>query len=250
MFGYPQRNLLSAKKILSTPLDLILMDIRKRYVPARLKEHGVTNLSMEDYERIHSDVLLYRWIDQLHEMLSYCRMADDSVLNIYDHLVFEGAQGLLLDMDNKPFAPYLTTSKTGSDNPKNILLASHYSDADIEVCYVTRSYFTRHGNGPFPSECDKSDLGIEVADQTNRKNEFQGELRYGRFDMELFRASLLRDAAYLANDFSNMKNVLAVTHLDELAFGDTLDCALPAKVKYLSLGEKRTDIQVIAERIV
>ena len=28
-----------AKKILSTPLDLILMDIRKRYVPARLKEH-------------------------------------------------------------------------------------------------------------------------------------------------------------------------------------------------------------------
>ena len=250
MFGYPQRNLLSAKKILSTPLDLILMDIRKRYVPARLKEHGVTNLSMEDYERIHSDVLLYRWIDQLHEMLSYCRMADDSVLNIYDHLVFEGAQGLLLDMDNKPFAPYLTTSITGSDNPKNILLASHYSDADIEVCYVTRSYFTRHGNGPFPSECDKSDLGIEVADQTNRKNEFQGELRYGRFDMELFRASLLRDAAYLANDFSNMKNVLAVTHLDELAFGDTLDCALPAKVKYLSLGEKRTDIQVIAERIV
>lgn len=242
MFGYPQRNLLSAQKILSTPLDYILMDIRKRYVPARLKEHGVTSLTMEEYERINSDVLLYRWIDQLHEMLAYCRIADDSILDIYDHLVFEGAQGLLLDTDYLPFAPYLTTSKTGSYNPKNILLAAGYEDADIEVCYATRSYFTRHGNGPFPTECDRDTLGVKE-DKTNHTNEFQGVLRYGHFDMELFRSVLLVDTAYLADKFSHLRNTLAVTHLDELPFQDTLDCAIPAKVKYLSLGEKRTDVK-------
>lgn len=242
MFGYPQRNLLSAQKILSTPLDYILMDIRKRYVPARLKEHGVTNLTLEEYERINSDVLLYRWIGQLHEMLGYCRFADDSTLNIYDYLVFEGAQGLLLDTDYLPFAPYLTTSKTGSYNPKNILLASGYANADIEVCYTTRSYFTRHGNGPFPTECDREALGVKE-DKTNHTNEFQGVLRYGHFDMELFRSVLLMDTAYLAEEFSHLRNTLAVTHLDELPFQDTLDCAIPAKVKYFSLGEKRTDVK-------
>lgn len=243
MFGYPQRNILSVQKILSTPLDYILMDIRKRYVPARLKEHGVTNLSMEDYERINSDVLLYRWIDQLHEMLGYCQILGDSVLNIYDHLVFEGAQGLLLDNDYEPFAPYLTTSKTGSYNPKNILLAAQYKNADIEVCYTTRSYFTRHGNGPFPSECSMSELGIELPDETNRTNEFQGSLRYGRFDSSLFHSTVSFDMAYLAAEFSNLRNVVAITHLDELSVTDTVVECLPVQIGYLSYGRTRDDVR-------
>ncbi|MCM1222867.1 MAG: adenylosuccinate synthetase [Lachnospiraceae bacterium] len=242
LFGYPQRTLLSAQNILFTPLDHILTDIRKRYVPARLKEHGVTSLSMEDYDRINSDVLLYKWIDQLHEMLGYCKIVGDGVLKPYDSFVFEGAQGLLLDNDYDPFAPYLTTSKTGSCNPKNILLASGYKDADIEVCYVTRTYFTRHGNGPFPSECGKEELGIEADDQTNRKNEFQGVFRYGRFDNDLFKSAVSFDMAYLAHEFSSLRNTVAFTHVDECG---TLIFDLPAPVSYTSYGRTREDIQQI-----
>lgn len=258
VFGYPQSNILSAERILKTPLDLILLDIRKRYVPYRLEELGVTNLTLKEYELISSDVIIYNWISQLEEMLNYCMLVDDGIIKTYDQMVFEGAQGLLLDNDYKRFAPHLTTSKTGSYNPKTILLVNGLEDSDIEVCYVTRSYFTRHGAGPFPSECDKAVLlGDEVVDKTNHKNEFQGELRYGYFDTELFTTACREDASYLANQFGRLKNTVAITHLDETddrVFVGIKDFRAPASINpfcspciYQCMGETREFIDQIYE---
>ena len=256
VFGYPQDKILSAEKILNNPLDLILFDIRKRYVPHRLEELGVTNLTLKEFELISSDVIIYKWIDQLEEMLNSCMLVDSGVLNSYDGLVFEGAQGLLLDNDYKAFAPHLTTSKTGSYNPKNLLLDAGLENENIEVCYVSRSYFTRHGAGPFLSECDKGVLlGDEISDKTNHNNEFQGEFRYGYFDIELFTTACRDDASYLANRFATLRNTIAVTHLDETdgrvllskdEFCDpTSFVPFPAPHIYQCMGETRTTIEQI-----
>lgn len=216
MFGYPQDKLLSVERILSTPLDHILLDIRKRYVPARLEKLGVNNITLKEYELINSDVIIYNWIKQLEEMLAYCMLIDDGIVGSYDNLVFEGAQGLLLDNDYKAFAPHLTTSKTGSHNPKNILIDSGLTDVDTVVCYVTRSYFTRHGAGPFPTECTKNTLfDANIEDQTNHTNEFQGDFRYGYFDKSLFSEACFADSCYLSDAFKRLNSSIAVTHLDE-----------------------------------
>ena len=43
-------------------------------------------------------------------------------------LVFEGAQGLLLDQDYEEGAPNLTSSKTGLDNPVSLPKSATYQD--------------------------------------------------------------------------------------------------------------------------
>ena len=57
---------------------------------------------------------------------------------------------------------------------------------DVEICYVTRSYFTRHGVGYFPTECLKSDINSAIVDNTNVHNDFQDSIRYGQFSPEEF----------------------------------------------------------------
>ena len=60
-----------------------------------------------------------------------------------DELVYEGAQGLLLDMDYG-FFPHVTPSHTGLDNLSDTVLYK------ADVYLVTRTYTTRHGNGYEP----------------------------------------------------------------------------------------------------
>jgi len=238
-----------ASKILSINLCDALTEIRTKYVPFRLSELGVTEISDNDRMLFNSINVVSNWISQLMRMLDYCILTDDVVLQRYDHLVFEGAQGLLLDQDNDDLAPHLTTSKTGSVNPKNMLLAAGLEECDIEVCYVTRSYFTRHGAGFFRTECNKSDiLPDDVEDKTNHTNEFQGALRYGYFDTRWFKRAVSSDMEYRRNLFPYLNCSIAVTHCDEtdgyipMLWGEKYACYSLSDYGYLSCGETRDDI--------
>lgn len=105
-------------------------------------------------------------------------------LERYDSLVFEGAQGLLLDQNNKEGFPHLTPSNTGADNPIKILSNLDLSNLDwIEVCYITRTYLTRHGAGHLENECSKEEVNSIMYDKTNVPNEYQDTLRYGYLDI-------------------------------------------------------------------
>lgn len=46
--------------------------------------------------------------------------------------------------------PYCTPSNTTSQNAYELLRKAGIRK-EIQTCYVTRPYITRHGNGPFPS---------------------------------------------------------------------------------------------------
>jgi adenylosuccinate synthase len=90
--------------------------------------------------------------------------------------IFEGAQGLLLDKDNKEYFPHLTHSNTGMKNIRG--LCDQAGITEIEPYYVSRTYLTRHGAGPLPGEDPK----MSFPDDTNLEHKFQGTLRFAPLD--------------------------------------------------------------------
>ena len=83
---------------------------------------------------------------------------------------------MLLDKDNREFAPHVTASSTGLANPLAFLRKRGLS-LD-EAVYVSRTYLTRHGAGPLPGECAREELGALKTDHTNAPNPWQGAIRY------------------------------------------------------------------------
>jgi adenylosuccinate synthase len=124
-----------------------------------------------------------------------------------ENLLFEGAQGTLLDIDHGTY-PYVTSSNCiagqasgGTGVGANML---HY------VLGITKAYTTRVGGGPFPSELEietegsagyqMSTIGQEIGTVTKRKR------RCGWFD-----AAALRRSARI-----NGLSGLCITKLDVL----------------------------------
>lgn len=100
-----------------------------------------------------------------------------------DRVVFEGAQGLLLDRD-RGFWPHVTPSRTGPAAAA-ALLAEATPAARAWRVGVLRAYATRHGAGPFPTE--DATFGATVAPCHNQTNAWQGPVRIGAFDAVLAR---------------------------------------------------------------
>lgn len=160
---------------------------------------------------MEAEELVDVYIDNVNS-LKYFNFTDDTILNEYNNIFFEGGQGLLLDQNNTAYFPHLTPSNTGSINPCNIIKSAGLTDCDIELCYVTRTYMTRHGAGPFPTECNKSDINSEMYDKTNEPNPFQGTLRYGYINTDDLYKRILEDET---NFILPHKTSIAITHLNE-----------------------------------
>lgn len=117
--------------------------------------------------------------------------------------LFEGAQGLLLDMDNREYFPNVTRSNTGIKNVR--ILCKQAGIENIDAYYVSRTYLTRHGAGKLPGE----DTRMSFADQTNNENPWQGKLRFAPLD-----AKALVNRIY--KDFGSADCKIALTHCDQL----------------------------------
>lgn len=128
-------------------------------------------------------------------------------LKSFDHLIFEGSQGVLLDKDHGVF-PNVTFANTTSKNAYEICQLLKIKD--IEMFYVTRSYLTRHGNGWMSNE--KSLLLKNNEEETCTFNEFQKDLRFGELNYDLLYYALKLDEAYVVAQKKN----LVVTCLDQL----------------------------------
>ena len=102
------------------------------------------------------------------------------------NLLFEGAQGALLDIDHGTF-PYVTSSSTTAGGAAT---GSGIGPLDLDyVLGITKAYSTRVGNGPFPSELHDTfgehlgTKGHEFGATTGRKR------RTGWFDAVAMRKS-------------------------------------------------------------
>jgi adenylosuccinate synthase len=126
-----------------------------------------------------------------------------------DHVLFEGAQGALLDVDHGTY-PFVTSSNTTAGGA-----ATGTGVGPRELNYVlgiVKAYATRVGSGPFPTEQENAigqhirDKGQEYGTVTKRPR------RCGWFDAVAARRSI----------FNNSVTGLCVTKLDVLDELDTI----------------------------
>lgn len=114
-------------------------------------------------------------------------------------VVFEGAQGVLLD-EWRGFHPYTTWSTTTFGNAESLLAAADLPVSPIRLG-VTRTYLTRHGPGPFVTE----DPALCLPEPHNQAGRWQGPVRVGHLD-----AVMLRYAV----DACGGVDAVALTHID------------------------------------
>lgn len=128
----------------------------------------------------------------------------------YDVVIYEGGQGLLLDQSNEEFFPYLTPSSTGLTNFIWQLITGNFEK--IDIFYVSRTYMTRHGAGPFPSECRREEINPDIKDSTNIPNEWQNDLRFGWYDKALIDKNIYRNEPYNLRERSTITFNMVYTH--------------------------------------
>ncbi|MDN9009416.1 adenylosuccinate synthase [Brevibacillus laterosporus] len=182
--------------------------------------------------------------DIYEEYLKYAEIirpyvADTSVVlnDVIDNgnrVLFEGAQGVLLDIDQGTY-PYVTSS-----NPiaGGVTIGSGVGPSKIhQVIGVAKAYTTRVGDGPFPTELHDAtgdhirEVGFEFGTTTGRPR------RIGWFDTVVVRH---------ARRVSGITG-LAITKLDTLSGIDKLRICTAYKYKGEILNEFPASLKVLAE---
>jgi len=176
-------------------------------------------------------------IEKLDKLVEEFKAACDFVANRFNietdathilnsnNLIFEGSQGILLDMQYG-FFPNVTRAYTTSRNAFELINKHGLSNSDIETYYITRAYQTRHGNGFMSNEDMDLSYIKENPLETNVENQYQGALRKGVLDINMLEYTISCDAKY--NKFLNPKK-LVITCLDQVpdeipvTYGNTLD---------------------------
>ena len=193
-----------------------VMDMLKEWVISRLKSFGVDLDRVPSWKHffIPNDPAYMRMCSNFREdfnffvrSVNFCGF--DDIWRENKSIIFEGAQGLLLDKDRDGI--WNTTSNTGLTNPYRFL--KDKPDFHAEVCYVSRSYVTRHGEGPLDHEVGKEELGGELFDKTNVFNEFQGNLRYAKLPKNAMGREIERD--FKIAESGNFDLSIAYTHCNE-----------------------------------
>jgi adenylosuccinate synthase len=141
----------------------------------------------------------------IQSMLELPLTVTDSPFEGHDEVIYEGAQGLLLDMDYG-FFPNVTPSHTGLDN----IPPDQLQDADVYL--VTRTYTTRHGNGYEPKHELLWDLSSKH--ETNVNNEFQGPFKIGMLEFGLIHRTIDRHHLDVWQKRYGLNYHLMVTHGD------------------------------------
>lgn len=188
-----------------------LKEIRN-YLSERLLDFGINKIPDNWKEIVNSDLLIENFISELNFMGRNISIRFDRFIEYYDCVVFENGQGLLLDQNNNEYYPHLTPSNTGIRNPLEII-SKIDCKLNIEVCYVTRTYLTRHGAGRLDGECDKQEINPDMQDLTNVPNPHQGTLRYAKLIEKSLEERILKDFEPARKYGAKLS--LAITHENE-----------------------------------
>ena len=188
-----------------------LKEIRN-YLSERLLDFGINKIPDNWKEIVNSNLLIENFISELNFMGRNISIRFDRFIEYYDCVAFENGQGLLLDQNNTAYYPHLTPSNTGIKNSLKII-AEMRCKPDIEVCYVTRTYLTRHGAGRLDGECDKQEINTDMQDLTNVPNPHQGTLRYAKLIEKSLEERILKDFEPARKYGAKLS--LAITHENE-----------------------------------
>jgi adenylosuccinate synthase len=146
-------------------------------------------------------------------------------------VLFEGAQGVLLDEEHG-FFPHTTFGRCTLAHAESLLAAWDFS-GDVERLAVMRSFMTRHGAGPLPTESKA--LATQWTEQHNSGGLWQGDFRVGHADFVLWRT---------ARNVCRRLDGLIITHVDALEANPR---PLVCNAYVDASGEKLTEIPSVGD---
>ncbi len=186
----------------SDGITLYVMDLQQRWVFSEklkaIKNYYLQKLAKSECLPLFQEELAHIddeiFMRACREMAFLYTIADFQRLDkSYKHLIFEGSQGIMLDQVHGIF-PHVTRSFTTSKNAMAFLREQCIAASKVDMYYVTRSYQTRHGNGPMSSTQAVELRGSE--NEANQTNEFQGEFRTAKLDPSLLAYAIGCDRVY------------------------------------------------------
>ncbi len=192
--------------------DLLDEKILKKKIVAAMEPKRLSLREFARDPRLDLQTMTEEYLTYGHRIKQYIADTSRLVLERLDEnelVVFEGAQGTLLDIDHGTY-PFVTSS-----NPiaGSATIGAGVGPKDIdEVWGITKAYSTRVGSGPFPTELE-GPMGDELRDRGAEFGTTTGRARrVGWLDLVA-----LRYAARL-----NSLTALVITKLDVLSGQKTL----------------------------
>lgn len=197
----------------------------KGYLFERVLEYYLDKIEDEGYDQkfadkfekvIMNEGMREHWLQDYRFMYSKTELFEDVGEMGSDLFVYEMGQGLELSSKAVENYPHISGSDTGITQALRFAnsIGGNF-DRDVEIYYVTRSYLTRHGNGPIDFPMTKKEIEdsykMEIIDETNVPNEWQGEIRYGKIGVDRMRRSIDRDLEL----WEPLKVNVVVTHMNE-----------------------------------
>jgi adenylosuccinate synthase len=169
---------------------------------ARERHPESTALAALDLDRIYADHL--RYAERIRPFLADTSAVLDRMLREGKRVLFEGAQGTLLDIDHGTY-PFVTSTNTTAGGA---CTGSGVGPTKIgAVIGVSKAYATRVGGGPFPTEMFDEEVQ-KIRDRGNEYGSTTGRpRRCGWFDAPVVR---------YANRLNGLAGI-ALTKLDVLS---------------------------------
>jgi adenylosuccinate synthase len=207
--------------------DLLDLPLLKKHIENAVREKNMIAHALFNSEPVDADKMYTEYAQAAEKIAPF--VCDTAVLLNQAlaggaSILFEGAQGTMLDIDHGTY-PFVTSSSATSGGA--VIGTGVAPNAINSVIGISKAYCTRVGEGPFPSE-EKGAAGDELRRRGNEYGAVTGRpRRTGWLDMPLLR-------------YSNMINGttwLVVTKLDVL---DDL-AEIPVCMSYKIDGKTTTD---------
>jgi len=207
--------------------DLLDLQLLKKHIENAVREKNMIVHALFNSEPVDADKMYAEYAQAAEKVAPFvCDTAVllNQALKAGESILFEGAQGTMLDIDHGTY-PFVTSSSATSGGAA--IGTGVAPNAIDSVIGITKAYCTRVGEGPFPSE-EKGDTGQQLRARGNEYGAVTGRpRRTGWMDLPLLRyAGMINGISWLV--------VTKLDVLDELA-------EIPVCVGYKIDGKKTID---------
>jgi adenylosuccinate synthase len=186
--------------------DLLDLKLLKKHIENAVREKNMIAHALFNTEPLDADRMYTEYAQAAEKIAPFvCDAAVllNQALAQGESVLFEGAQGTMLDIDHGTY-PFVTSSSATSGGA--VIGTGVPPNSMDSVIGITKAYCTRVGEGPFPTE-EKGELGEQIRKRGNEFGAVTGRpRRTGWLDLPLLRYS----------GMINGTNWLVVTKLDVL----------------------------------
>ena len=190
--------------------DLLDLQLLKKHIENAVREKNMIAHALFNTEPLDADKMYTEYAQAAEKIAPFVcdtAMLLNQALNDGESILFEGAQGTMLDIDHGTY-PFVTSSSATSGGA--VIGTGVAANAINSVIGISKAYCTRVGEGPFPTE-DKTDVGDNLRKRGNEYGAVTGRpRRTGWLDLPLLRYSgMINGTSWLV--------VTKLDVLDELA---------------------------------